>query len=735
MALALALQAWDTPTTSAEGARRYDEIARATEIAQAHLYPRDVATSHRSHDTPNVAAAFAVLRSAGKLPELHQDFTDVVESRFYLVRQDIARYFAALKETTSISAHPNTSAIMVELLERLSIWQRVWGLPLRAFEDPKIMNSFTTHFQHLVYASLPASFPEHLRFFLQESLAGLPRDEEGKPRKKQKVAAPSPHLHRLTVLPRYATTLMRVAYDEIEKIAKEETGMGWEERRLARARQRVSDTVVNWISGVFETNSNPQDMLRSMYSRFDYYLCKSFFEIRTEELFDIIVDFPDSLAALEDLRDCLIKVDQRDQLVDRLRAANLKRLLHPGAETKDVITQYISTIRCLRIIDPLGVLLHKVAEPLRRHLRDRPDTIRCIVATLVEGEELQDENDPASAEPLAQTNDPTVEKFWDPKWEPEPNDAAPEFRTGKTADIVGTLVSIYETREVIVKELQAYLATRLLAIGDYDAVKEVRTIELLKIRFGEEALHVCDVMLKDMADSKRIDDHVHGDIESIIHPLIISRMFWPNLHSSSLHLTPKLEQVQSEYETAFHHFKPDKRLRWLQEMGKVTITLELEDREVTAEATPLQAAVAELFEGKARWSEEDLGDKLGVDGVPLRNALAHWVGYGVLKEDDDGMWRLLEVVEEAGEKSYIQEAPAPLFKTVDEGRAQRVQIYWSYIKGMLSNLGPQNIDTLQKMLSMMKDYDGTRDELAMFMAAAKREGQVEQRGNGTWVLM
>ena len=99
--------------------------------------------------------------------------------------------------------------------------------------------------------------------------------------------------------------------------------------------------------------------------------------------------------------------------------------MHPGAETKDVITQYISTIRCLRILDPLGVLLHKVAEPIRRHLRDRPDTIPQIVAALVEGEELQDENDPASVEPLAFTNDNTVEKFWDPKWEPEPVDAAP----------------------------------------------------------------------------------------------------------------------------------------------------------------------------------------------------------------------------------------------------------------------------------------------------------------------
>jgi hypothetical protein len=53
-----------------------------------------------------------------------------------------------------------------------------------------------------------------------------------------------------------------------------------------------------------------------MFSRFDYYLCKCLFDIRwdllgsiktvligrTDELFDIIVDYPDSLAALEDLK-------------------------------------------------------------------------------------------------------------------------------------------------------------------------------------------------------------------------------------------------------------------------------------------------------------------------------------------------------------------------------------------------------------------------------------------------
>lgn len=50
-----------------------------------------------------------------------------------------------------------------------------------------------------------------------------------------------------------------------------------------------------------------------------------------------------------------------------------------------------------------------------------------------------------------------------------------EFRSGKAGDIVTTLVSIFETREVIISELQILLAQRLLSVKDYDAVKEVRS--------------------------------------------------------------------------------------------------------------------------------------------------------------------------------------------------------------------------------------------------------------------
>lgn len=127
-------------------------------------------------------------------------------------------------------------------------------------------------------------------------------------------------------------------------------------------------------------------------------------------------------------------------------------------------------------------------------------------------------------------------------------------------------------------------------------------------------------------------------------------MFWPEVASSALRLTPKLEAIEKEYEAAFHHFKPDKHLRWLQEQGTASVTLELEDRTVTVDVTPLQAAVAELFEEGDPWPEADLAKQLGVDVALVRSALAVWAGHGVMKGEEDGTWRVLEKLEESGDQ-------------------------------------------------------------------------------------
>lgn len=124
---------------------------------------------------------------------------------------------------------------------------------------------FTRKFHHLLHSSFPPSFPDHLLRFLHASLASLPEYLTNPPPQHdylqsvrinyQKVLPPTPHLSRLGIFPRYAGSLSKVAHEEIERIAREEAGKGWGQRRLGRARQRIGDGVANWLSGMFEGES------------------------------------------------------------------------------------------------------------------------------------------------------------------------------------------------------------------------------------------------------------------------------------------------------------------------------------------------------------------------------------------------------------------------------------------------------------------------------------------------
>ena len=67
--------------------------------------------------------------------------------------------------------------------------------------------------------------------------------------------------------------------------------------------------------------------------------------------------------------------------------------------------------------------------------------------------------------------------------------ASIEFRTNKPSDVISTLVSIYDSKDLFVRELQVLLAQRLLAITDGNFDREVSQHPLCRvyqylIRFG-----------------------------------------------------------------------------------------------------------------------------------------------------------------------------------------------------------------------------------------------------------
>ena len=306
--------------------------------------------------------------------------------------------------------------------------------------------------------------------------------------------------------------------------------------------------------------------IESWKGRLEYAVHEHLGALRIHELFDIIVEYPDSMPAITDLRTCLQNTTLHAALVDSFVAATRARLLHAGASTVDIVQQYIGTIKTLLELDPSGVVLELVSDPIKEYLRERKDTIRCVVTMLTDdggdgdgdgegalyvelgrlarGESMEivessvavpmpsetvggadnlDRMDSITAEMVAiaaemhedgpadlTASQQQVMSGWE-AWEPEPVEteaAASRGRRRKGGDIIGLLVDIYGSKELFINEYRTMLAEKLLGKSSYDTEREMHALELLKIRFGETSLHNCEVMLKDFADSKRANTNI-----------------------------------------------------------------------------------------------------------------------------------------------------------------------------------------------------------------------------------
>ncbi|KAJ6622570.1 ubiquitin-protein ligase [Mycena sp. CBHHK59/15] len=692
-------------------------FSQAWNLATDYLRPKDISdpASLKQYSTSthmvSVKAAFDMINRCRRLPVMLETFLDDICSHYHLITREIVQHLTEYEECGEPS-------VILRLIFRLVEWYRALGPTIRA--------AYTLTFQTQLFSVFPPGFVSGFKALCASTLPPYPTPP-----------GTWESFEVLGLADRYEAIIASVGYEHIEAYVHETCAGKWGEPVLEGLRAWMTECIVPWMLPMYAkgalSTEDARNMLQNVGSRFDFHMNKTLCDLRTSEIFDIIIDFPDSMGALQDLKECLQRVDQRASLVQALRRANRKRLLHPGADTKLILTQYVATIKCLRIVDPPGVLLFKVADPIRRYLRERPDTIRSI-------------NEPI--QPLQQSE---IEDYNDPNWEPEPIDAGPDFRTNKPSDVISTLVSIYDSKDLFVKELQVLLAQRLLAITTIISRRWRRRLfsrsllspmslslvapehRILKIRFGEAALQVCEVMLKDMTDSKRIDGHVQSQKASIVHPTIISRHFWPSLESSDIVMPGQFQQLQSQYAKEFSTFKPDKKLRWLPHLGTVHLELQLEDRTIETDVPPLEAAFIELFSKKANiWSMDELIAGVGaVDRTAALKALITWVDLGVLKEDEENMFRLLEVKEEAAptRSGTALSLHSPNLIT----QADQMRLYWKFIEGMLTNLGTLPLDRIQTMLRFAPGYDQTIEQLAGFMEAARREGLVVGR-DGMWKL-
>lgn len=497
--------------------------------------------------------------------------------------------------------------------------------------------------------------------------------------------------------------------------------------------------------------------------------------LRMHELFDIVLHWPDSKGGLDDLAASVTTPQRRLHLTDAFSASLQARLLHPGRSTLDILQTYISMIRTFHALDHSKVLLDRVVPALKLCLWNRDDAIRIVVTGLLANPNSAkpDENKGKLVELAIILNEtsqqhqgrPDDEDLdWnDMTWVPDPVDAGVNYKRPKNEDIIGTLISALGLQDVFIKEFQAIVAERLLS-KQASFQQEIKVLGLLKKRFGEAALQNCDVMIRDIVDSKRVDTVLRrnlkndGELEAnslSYHSKILSRLFWPSLPKDPFTVPVPVVEVQKKYEKGFEQLKSSRKLNWLDHLGSATVRLDFDDRFIELDCKTYEAAVIYEFHndgdssaatGPVQRTFNELWEKLMIDEDLLESALKFWVAQRVLHDIGNKTYVVLESPVESEQKDddlmededaldvemYINEQPSPKKSkgTDTKEREQRI-IYWQFIVGMLTNSSPAMPLGQIAMMMKMLIADGcpwSNEELQEFLGKKIAEGELELVG-------
>jgi len=317
------------------------------------------------------------------------------------------------------------------------------------------------------------------------------------------------------------------------------------------------------------------------------------------------------------------------------------------------------------------------------------------------------------------------------------------------------LITLEEQAEFI-KELQNVLGERLLRSEDYNFEKELRLLKMFKMRFEEYHITQCEIMLRDALESQRIDRAVNSarntSSEPDFHAKMISKYYWPALRDETFLIPKEMANIAERYGLEYSRVKADRRLEWLNVLGRVSVELELKDRTIAEEVTTWQAAVIYQFNSDDNTPTSrtvtDITSALEMDEALVRAALTFWVGKLVLRESTSSpdTFTVLESLPASDSSSSATQATnvaaaaaaaqaetaaaSSTLKTSADLLQDNAKIYSSFIVGMLTNQGAMPAKRVHMMLKMVVPggFPFEQEELIGFMTELVREEKIERAG-------
>jgi anaphase-promoting complex subunit 2 len=451
-----------------------------------------------------------------------------------------------------------------------------------------------------------------------------------------------------------------------------------------------------------------------------------FLRLRTAELFNIIGDFGEkdpeinSLPALLNIKHVFSVTQQQNPLISALKTQISRRLLVSSASTADILAQFINFVGGLRVIDGSGGLLAAVLPPIIAYLRARSDITRCVVLILtgnmkdaVAGpqnlpnlyEELEKsvqnsgnqgkigrmhqnwaimDQHQANLSPEELDYEQDVAEIIEnsSNWAPEraesfENSGNSPSSLYRSADLISFLIILAENQQKLLEEYINLLGNCLLQQNWANLDDFFTVLELFKLRFGEKNLIAAEIMLKDVQNSRRINNIIQSKLESekktnktarksrksaefaansIDSALILSKEYWPALPEAEATLPASISSVFDAYSAQFHALKAPRTLQFNPNLGKIELQLELQDRTMEIIVTPVQLAILQLFSEKSQRNFSEIEEILGLDDEDLTKSLNFFQGKQILREISS---KISENSAETGKCYELMEVLAP----------------------------------------------------------------------------
>ena len=515
----------------------------------------------------------------------------------------------------------------------------------------------------------------------------------------------------------------------------------------------------NISSSISMSNSSLTNINEDNYkNQFINLLKEKFVSFKIDNFFEIITKFPESKPTLIDIKICISSFD-KNVFINRIKEQLKKRLLYPGVSTRIIIEIFIRIIKIMRIIDSSNnYMLELLSQPIKEYLLNRKDTMQWIITAIISEEDVNMIEDMSKAyvkniqskdyDYLSSDDEPE-------NWEPinlkgiKYNDKyiSNDFKNTKI-DIVSILVNVFGSPEKFMEQYKRMLIERKITDNNFEIEQEIKNLELLKLKFGENLLTNCEIIIQHIKESKKINNKIFKDPSFTCQ--IINSNYWPFIKSNHFDLSSiddnnkdknendknnninniintnsnekkpydefliKFNKKLKKYQKLYSDNKFSRKIEFYTNLGYCHLTLTFSNGNFEFVVSPLSYLIIQFFDEENKknfklFNIDYISNKLHSESLCVKQSLDFWISKGVLKKikkegikddndsnDNDYYYEPNDVLNVGDEHEIIVEEKIYNFEYPKD--ISNSLLIENSIMSIIRNGGPKNFEQLYKNL-------------------------------------